>query len=120
MKILTEAIKQGHFIIDKIELNMGSDSVTIENIVDYSINYDKTGTSYFSFTIIGIVPELINAKQRISYIKLFGNLLEFSTGKKVNAIWNIPCDMKMEDMDVDGNTDDVHLNMYVNLSGDMW
>lgn len=119
MNILTEATEQGHFILDKIELNAGNDVITVREVVDYSVNYDKTSTSNFSFTVIGVLPELINAKHRIDYIKLFGYLLEFSTGKKVNTIWNIPCDMRIEDMDVDGDTDHV-CNTYVNLSGDMW
>ena len=120
MNILTEATQQGHFVMDKIELNAGGDAIAVENIVDYSINYDKTSTSYFSFTAIGILPKLINAKRKIDHIKLFGHLLEFSTGKRVNTIWNIPCDMRIEDMDVDGNMDTAYGNTYVNLSGDMW
>lgn len=141
MNILTEADKQGHLQVEKIVLTTSKtlssvcvdmiddesikrftskNSLSINNIKSWDIDYDRTSTSSVSITFDGIVPEVLSlTRNKVTYITVYGSLWSFKDNKKVSLLWNIPCDLKMEDLEVSGDVDTPN-ETYLNLIGDIW
>ncbi len=139
MNVLTETNKHGHLQVEKMELRIKkrmsacldwlvdddkpvkAEIITINNIRDWEINYDKIGTSSVTVTFIGVLPSILELTQTtVTSISVYGKLWVFDAGSKNNLLWNIPCNLKVEDLEVTGNDDSTANETYLNLTGDIW
>lgn len=141
MNILSETNKQGHLQVEKIVLTTSKmlpsicvdmiddesikrftnkGGLSINNIKDWNVDYDRTSTSSVSITFDGIIPEILSlTRNKVTYITIYGMLWSFKDNKKVSLLWNIPCDLKVEDLEVSGSADTPN-EIYLNLTGDIW
>lgn len=93
---------------------------------DWSFECDNSicNESHFSFYFYGISPQLIalsgSKRNKIYYIKLIGKGFNADTGNKESFVWNIPCSMHIDDLQIDKNGLDKGCVTWINLVGEMW
>ena len=118
-------------VIDKVVLtvNNSRDPVILEYIQnDWFFECDKEyGDSCFSCYFLGISPQLIDIAgsraNKISQIKLVGHLSKYDSSSenrvRENFVWNIPCDMYVDDLEVSKDFDELATS-WISLAGDVW
>ena len=91
---------------------------------DWTIEYNEGGgNSSFACYFYGIVPELLemigHTSRQITYMKLFGKAYNAISGNKVNVIWNVPCEMKVDQLEISKDEDQWTVT-YLRLVGEIW
>lgn len=129
MKLLGELKANNYDLtLNKIVLTVNGtkESIVLDMLEeDWYFDVDKEyGDSCFSFYFYGINPNLINIagsrSAKISYIKLFGTAHNLLNGEALNVVWNISCDMSIDDIQVNKNALEDVVVTWVNLIGEMW
>lgn len=121
MNITPEIECQFNIKVDKVQLVFnGNEIVNLNNVTEWEVIYEKTGTSTVTVLFCGVNQKLLDMqrfKARLNYMKIIGQGISIDDNKDQNMILNIPCDMCI-------NT--LNLNFYdststeVTFSGDMW
>jgi mRNA-degrading endonuclease HigB of HigAB toxin-antitoxin module len=110
--------------IYKIQLLSKNEIVTFDTVLDvWNIDYNKILGSNFHFETVGIDPRIINwisDHRHVEYIKIVGIAKDFEKLKandekcEVNIVWNLPCNMYINNFTYEDN------NMSIDLSGEIW
>ncbi len=118
--------------IETIKLLVDDEEITINFIRDeWNIDYCKSLDSNISFSFIGISSKLLQLQRQrkhISYVKIIGecvNMNQYITStdgsldhKKM--IWNVPCDLYIDELNMVKNDNGTALITEVCLRGDIW
>ena len=121
MNIIPELESQVNIKAEKIQLLFnGKETVFLNYIIDWDVEYDKTGTSAVTAIFVGANRKLLDMqryKARLNFIKIIGSGLNFESGESNNIVLNIPCDMCIDSLSLNNNE---ATNTEVTFTGDMW